>query len=240
MNADIHTLVGAYALDAIDDLERARFDRHLAECESCEQEVAELRATAGRLADVTDLAPPARLKDAVMAQVARTRQVGAGRPATGRGSEVRWRRFTAAAVAAGIIAVGAGAATFAVENQRVRDARSQAAQAQQVADILEAPDAVVRTQDVAGGRVTVVVSNAMDKGVALVHALPDPGNGKTYQLWLIKGDRPQNVGVLAAGTGDGVRVFRDVHGAGQFGVSREAGPAVATTPTQPLVTGFGI
>ncbi len=27
---EIHTLVGAYALDAVDDLERASFDRHLA------------------------------------------------------------------------------------------------------------------------------------------------------------------------------------------------------------------
>src|SRR5690242_20610683 len=129
MNADVHTLAGAYALDAIDDLERARFDRHLAECEACAREVAELRAAAGRLADLTELTPPARLKDAVMAQVGRTRQVGAGQPSAGRGPEVRWRRWTAAAVAAGIIAVGAGAATFAVENQRVREARSQAAQA---------------------------------------------------------------------------------------------------------------
>src|SRR3989442_2763116 len=104
MNADIHTLVGPYALDAVDDLERARFDRHLAECESCVQEVAELRATAGRLADITELTPPARLKDAVLTQVARTRQVGAGRPAARRGPQVRWRRWTAASVAAAGIA----------------------------------------------------------------------------------------------------------------------------------------
>ncbi len=58
MSEDIHTLVGAYALDAVDDLERLRFDRHLVTCPSCEQEVAELRATAGRLADLTDIAPP--------------------------------------------------------------------------------------------------------------------------------------------------------------------------------------
>src|SRR2546421_198187 len=149
MSADIHTLVGAYALDAVAALDRARLDRPRAEWGRCARGVAERRATAGRLAEITELAPPARLKDAVLAQVARTRQVGAGRPAGGRGPEVRWRRWTAVAVAAGIIAVGAGAATFAVENQRGRDARSQAAQAQQVADVLDAPDAVGRTQDVA-------------------------------------------------------------------------------------------
>jgi anti-sigma-K factor RskA len=238
MNADIHTLVGPYALDAVDDLDRARFDRHLAECEACAQELAELRATAGRLADLTELAPPARMKDAVMAQVARTRQVDAGRPAGGRAPEVRWRRWTAAAVAAGIIAVGAGAATYAVEDQRVRDARAQTAQAEQVEAILHAPDAVIRTQDMAGGRVTVVVSNAMDKGVAFVNALTSPVGGNTYQLWLIKGDGPHNVGVLAAGTG--VQVFTGARGAGQFGVSRESAATAATAPTQPLVGSFDL
>ena len=30
-SADIHALSGAYAVDAVDDLERARFERHLQE-----------------------------------------------------------------------------------------------------------------------------------------------------------------------------------------------------------------
>ncbi len=40
--SDIHHLTGAYALDAVDDIERARFEQHLAECEDCR--------TRGRLA----------------------------------------------------------------------------------------------------------------------------------------------------------------------------------------------
>jgi hypothetical protein len=231
VHGDIHTLAGAYALDAVDDVERARFARHLATCEPCELEVAELRFTAGRLADLTELPPPPRLKAAVLAEVARTRQASGGRPSGGRGSEVRWRRWTAAAVAAGIIAIGAAAGTFTVEDQRVRDAQAQAADARQVSAILDAPDAVVRTTDMAGGRVTVVVSNSLDKGVALVHALSSPGSGDAYQLWLIKGDHPQNAGVLAPGTGDGVQVFTDVHGASVFGVSHERAGGAATPTT---------
>ena len=234
MSEDSHTLVGAYALDAVDDLERVRFDRHLVTCPSCEQEVAELRATAGRLADLTDIAPPARLKDVVLAEVSRTRQVREGRPAAVRSGEARWRRWTAAAVAAGIIAVGAAAATFVVEDQRVRDAQTQAAQAQQVSAILGAPDAVVRTTDAAGGRVTVVLSASLDKGVALVHGLPDPGTSDAYQLWLLKGPKAESVGVLAAGAGDGTQVFGNVRGAGAFGVTRERAGG-ATTPTLPMV-----
>jgi hypothetical protein len=143
-------------------------------------------------------------------------------------------------VAAGIIAVGAAAATFAVENQRVRDAQAQAAQATQatqVIAILDAPDAVVRTGDLAGGRVTVVLSDSLDKGVALVHGLPDPGARDAYQLWLIKSDRQVSAGVLAAGTGDGTQVFGSVRGAGSFGVTHERAGG-ASKPTLPMVGGF--
>jgi Anti-sigma-K factor rskA, C-terminal/Putative zinc-finger len=226
---DIHTLVGAYALDAVDDVERARFDRHLATCPSCAQELAELRATAGRLADLTEAAPPARLRAAVLAEVARTPQARAGRPA--RTTEARWRRWTAAAVAAGIIAIGAAAATYVVEDQRVRDAQAQAAQ---VTSILEAPDAVMHTTGMAGGRVTVVTSASLDKGVALLNGLDGPGPRSAYQLWVIKGTQPTSAGVLATGSGDGTKVFGGVRGADAFGVSHERAGG-AGTPTVPLV-----
>ena len=35
MTGDIHALSGAYAVDALDDIERAQFERHLAECPAC-------------------------------------------------------------------------------------------------------------------------------------------------------------------------------------------------------------
>ena len=56
---DIHALGGAYVLDAVDDLERAAFDRHLADCETCANEVAELRDAAARLTDGTWSVPAA-------------------------------------------------------------------------------------------------------------------------------------------------------------------------------------
>ncbi len=73
MSADIHSLVGAFALDAVDDLERAAVDRHLRECDACRIEVAELREAAARLADGAWSVPPPRLRENVLAAVATTR-----------------------------------------------------------------------------------------------------------------------------------------------------------------------
>ena len=66
---DIHALGGAYALDAVDDLERAAFDRHLAECEACTLEVAEYRETATRLAEGSWSVPPRRMREQVLTRL---------------------------------------------------------------------------------------------------------------------------------------------------------------------------
>src|SRR4051794_23225952 len=104
---EIHTLAGAYALDALTEIERASFARHLAECETCAVEVAELNDPASRLSAAAWEAPPPRLRDAVLREVAQTRQVTVSHRAASveRTSDVRtWRRRTAAAVAAGVVA----------------------------------------------------------------------------------------------------------------------------------------
>ena len=43
LTRDTHTLAGAYAMDAISGPDRERFERHLAGCAECAQEIASLR-----------------------------------------------------------------------------------------------------------------------------------------------------------------------------------------------------
>ena len=45
---DLHTLAGAYVLDAVTAGERAAFAGHLAGCEQCRQEIREFRAATAR------------------------------------------------------------------------------------------------------------------------------------------------------------------------------------------------
>ena len=47
---DIHALAGAYVLDAVNDVERAAFTRHLSQCNACVSEVTELREAVAILA----------------------------------------------------------------------------------------------------------------------------------------------------------------------------------------------
>jgi len=66
MSDDIHALSGAYAVDALDDSERAQFEQHLAGCAACQAEVASLAAAATTLSSLSDTAPPPGLRAKVL------------------------------------------------------------------------------------------------------------------------------------------------------------------------------
>jgi anti-sigma-K factor RskA len=243
MTTDIHALVGAYALDAVDDLERVAFERHVADCEGCRSELDELRETAARLADSTWSIPPPRLRTDVLAAVGRTRQLPPAESARpepdSRAAVSRWRRYTAGAVAAGILAAGAGATSWAVQEQRVRDRSAVVAAAQlreaRTESILSASDLVVRTAPMTGGgRVTVASSAVQGASVVSLRADTAPSADRAFQMWKIRGTGPAvNAGVLPAGEASTVQVLDGVPGNDTFAVSVEpAGGSAAPTMTQ--------
>src|SRR3954471_9336895 len=192
IDTDIHALSGAYALDAVDDIERAAFDRHLASCESCRGEIDEFRETAARLADSTWSAPPPGLRTEVLAAIGRTRQAPASSGAARRPMRSGPRRWIAGVAAALVLAAAVGTVVFAVQDHRVRHERQLAAEARReagwaahqearVRQILAAPDLVVRTAPMTGGgKVTVASSWSRHAGVVLVGAEVAPAWGKVY------------------------------------------------------------
>ena len=69
MAADVHSLVAAYALDALDEGEEREFEDHLAECERCREELAGLREAAAALAFATPpTTPPPELQQRILEQ----------------------------------------------------------------------------------------------------------------------------------------------------------------------------
>jgi anti-sigma factor RsiW len=208
---EAHTLAGAYAMDAISEPDRVRFERHLAGCDECAREVASLREATARLAAATAVSPPPALKERVMAAAAATRQqppaVEPPRPARAwparawparawlaRAWPARWRVRVRVVLAAAAVAVAGVAVLLGVSNGSMRGQLSQdQASSQQVAAVLTARDATMRTGTVrGGGTVTIVMSHSMRELVftaADLRALPAAWG---YELWLAgpAGDRP--------------------------------------------------
>jgi len=198
-----HTLAGAYALDALTEPDRMRFERHLAGCEACRQEASSLREAAGRLAADSAVPPPAHVREQVLADAARTRQQapltvdalassGAGRRV------VRWRApRMAVAIAGGLMLVALVLGGLFIHTQRslsVEQAHNRA-----IATILNAPDATIRSaKAVTSGSATVVMSHR-DRALVLTTAmLPALPAGQRYQVWLMGPRQPRAAGMLPA------------------------------------------
>jgi anti-sigma-K factor RskA len=198
-----HTLSGAYAMDAISAPDRAKFERHLAGCEECAQEIASLREATARLATATAVPPPSGLKERMMAAAATTRQQppSAQTEAPARFPAIvpwfralAWPRrlaMTAAAVAA--VAVLAVAVVFGVSNGTMRHQLSQAqTSSQQIAAVLTARDATMMTGAVqGGGHVTIVMSHSRHALVFTAAGLRALPASRGYEVWLVgpAGDR---------------------------------------------------
>lgn len=195
---DLHALTGAYAVDALDGEERLAFKAHLRECAACQEEVSGLAATTARLADAASLPPPPALRARVLAEAAGTRQL----PPLTSVSELserrarRWYTQPASVAAAVLLVVSVGLGAWAVDERSRAEAEER--RARLVTAVATDPDRVELTVPATtGGSVTVLAAD--DAAVVRTQDLPDLPDGQAYQLWKIRGDRPQSVGVLGRG-----------------------------------------
>jgi anti-sigma factor RsiW len=246
MNGDAHTLIGAYVLDAVTDLERAAFDRHMRDCEECRSEVDELREATARLADGAWSVPPPGLRDNVLAAIATTRQVAPVSPAAPAvvpavvPAPSRSRLRLVSAAAAVVVAAGAAAtAVYLIQDQRVRQEQANVTAARASENltraVLDSPDLVLKEQQLTtGGRVTVASSKLRNAGVVILAADAAPADGKVYQLWTIRGQAATPEGSMAPGQSSALQLVPDLPEADGVGVTVEPGPG-ATKPTEPLV-----
>jgi anti-sigma-K factor RskA len=221
--SDIHALSGAYAVNALDDDERAAFERHLADCEVCAAEVAGLRETAGKLADAVATAPPPALRERILAQAATTRPLP---PVVGPRRRTPRRSFLVAAAAAAVIAAGGG---LAISQPWQPDARQLTASEQ----VLNAADAHRVSAPVqGGGRITVVRSDRMHEAVLLADGVPPAPSGHVYQVWFQNSEgRMVSAGLMPADK-DSMLQAGDPRTAQAVGITVEpAGGSEAPTTT---------
>ena len=175
---DIHALSGAYAVDALDDVERAQFRQHLAECPECRGEVVTLQEAATLLGGLDASAPPPALRDRVLADIKTTRPL----PPEVPGPAARRRPWLRPLVAAAVVAGTVGLGTVVVDQVRT-DGTSQS-QLSAADKVLGAPDARTVSAALPGGaRARIVHSASQGKAVLITSSMPAAPKGKVYELW---------------------------------------------------------
>jgi anti-sigma-K factor RskA len=185
MNGDaheIHALSGAYAVDALDPVERALFEEHLASCAACQAEVTSLREATTLLGATQEVAPPAGLRDRMLADIATVRPLPPHQPSHESNQQQHRpvRRWLAGlAVAAAVLGI-AGVGTVVWEQQHPSTGQLS------VADrVLQAADAKRVSVTLPGGTTASVIRSVSEgRAVLVAHDLAAAPDGHVYELWL--------------------------------------------------------
>lgn len=194
----MHEWVGAYAVDALDGEQRDAFERHLAQCPACVEELADHREVLADVAGTQAVVPPAGVWDAVARRIgdgdmsdqtpAPTAASGDVRP--GASGSARHRRrpalsWLAAAAAAAVLF--AGGVLVGRQSMPAAPAAADAGVAA-VLEVAAAGDARFMEVDLMGSPSRVVTSGEMDKSVFIAADLPTPAKGMCYQVWQVNED----------------------------------------------------
>lgn len=228
MSTDLHTLSGAYAIDALSQEEADEFRTHLSACQVCRDEVRELREAAAKMGASEALVPPPALRARVLEAASRQPQ----QPPRVRSLAERKRRWQprlllAAAVAVVVAAVGVGVAV----SQRPEQPPVSAA----VSRVFNAPDAHQATVGTAnGGKLTVATSPKLNEMAVDTDALPRLGKAQVYQIWAVHDGAMTSAAVLS-NPDSGAAMEMPKPGT-QVAITIEPAGGSAQPTTKPIVT----
>jgi anti-sigma-K factor RskA len=192
---DLHSLVGAYALDALDDSERIAFEDHLNVCADCAAEVESLQAAATELSHATATPPPPELRANVLAGIKSVRPlppvvdnvIALRRARTGRSV---WQGLAAACA---LIAIFLGTWGYQEHRDATRSSTNASSYAQFDA-VLNSADARTTSHSLGQGNATVVYSKSTGKVALIGHGIASAGQNKVYQLWMLSAGKPATSG----------------------------------------------
>jgi anti-sigma-K factor RskA len=199
MEPGIHELTAGYALDALDPDEREEYERHLAGCAQCQEELAAFWEVTGALALASDgPAPPPGLRERILDAARAEPQTVVSL------DEARKRRrppvLTAVAAIAAVVAIGLGIYAISLNNQ-LDDARSALSTQEDVAAVLADPSATSVSMAAGSGRLVVANDGS---AVLVLDDLAAAPEGKTYQAWVVEGKTPVSAGTFAESDGRAV------------------------------------
>lgn len=195
MATEIHELSAGYALDALDAEERRAFEAHLPDCVPCQDELREFWKTADALAvAASGPEPSGALRGRILADARTEPQVVVP-------FEPRRRRtvpaLSAVAAVAAVVAVAVGLWASQVAGD-LDDARAALERERQTAGVLADPTARTVALEAGEGRLVVGQDG---RAVLVLDGLDPAPPGKTYEMWIVEGEKTLPAGLFAGHEG---------------------------------------
>ena len=191
--AGVHDLAAPYALGALAEHERRRFEEHLPHCVRCRLELPALQDAAAALAYAVQPAePPPRLRRAILTATRSPHSTRAVKPRP-RPPALPLAAAFAAAAACAAIGVGIWATRLSSDLDRAR-----AASRAEVRAVRIVADPHAARYPLRGARGQVVVASTREAAL-VVERLRRAPRGSTYELWVVVARAPRPAGVFESG-----------------------------------------
>ncbi len=231
METGIHELTAGYALDVLDADERWAYETHLASCERCREELTSFWATTEALAvAASGPAPSPDLRGRILASAREERQVVVPIESGRRRPWVPVLGAAAAVAAVVALAVGLWATQLSGD---LDEARLALERERQAAAVLADPGARSVALETGEGRLVV---NDAGNAVLVVDGLDPAPQGKTYELWIIRGDDAAAAGLFPGRDGvDVVGLDGTVDTGAVVAVTLEEAGGVEVSENDPIV-----
>jgi len=216
MTDSVHELAYLYAIDALHDDERTRFEAHLGTCRRCQAEIQQTVRAVAALAEDVNEAPPPGLKDAVMREIDMTPPENPAATVVGPRQDRLDRLHRVGVFAVAVIAiliVGLGLALLLSNDDA------------SVTAVMEAPDAVVVLLEGDSNSIQAVWSS--DRGVValIANGLGRVSSDRTYELWFLHEDRVQPAALFQPDSDGELEVVLEVDDAIPIGFEVTIEPA---------------
>ncbi|MEK4061489.1 MULTISPECIES: anti-sigma factor [Paenibacillus] len=222
-------LVELYVLEALPEDEMQKFEAHLMECADCSKRVKEYRSVMDLLPLASEpVQPPSGMKSRIMsrvlvadapAQVKRSieeepvqalpveREVKTVPPAA-PAKKIPFWRYVSLGLAAAVLIMMIYAGQLRQDVDQLQQQLSGGTKPAQELKVDESVALSPAAKDiVASGLATIVVDSSGTHLVVQAENLPELTGTEVYQVWLIKGDTPQNAGTFVSSEGSGALYY---------------------------------
>lgn len=189
LNGHVDDLVDAYALGALEPDEVDAVERHLETCPDCQILAVEARRAAELLwLAAPPVTPPVSLRGRVLARIAQEKAAMSPTPAASPADASGDTEPALGAASAG------GPLGRLARALRGGSAPQEAVAGNLLRDLLADPQCVILpvagTGEAPQARARFVVSRDRRDAVLVASGLRQPGTGKAYQVWLLRGGKP--------------------------------------------------
>lgn len=229
----LQSLLGAYAVDAVSDEERAAIEEHLASCEACRTEADELRSASALLGAATPVDEPkvwARIQESINPAVTPP-PLRMHQETPSKGDRLTRNMFAAAAALIILIGVFGAGVMFGgrgpsadEDATRLAEAAAQSANAR-VVSLTSPTNSNVKA---------MIVITPDGRGYVYDSSLPALPKDRTYQLWAVVNNTAISTAVFSSSTATPFAANGPITA---FAITEEPTGGVVHSANNPIIAG---